>query len=466
MARRFTASWGISARSAFVAATVVFVALGIAGAVLAAVLYRTMLSGIDSAAAARVSELAEEIMTAGPAGIDADQLSTDERIVAVQVIAADGTVVRRSPTAPETPLIPIGEVGDGLRIGMPDHTSPFGRIRFSAQTVDGPVGEYTVLVGEGSATVTSTVWAVVIGLVFASPVVIAVSGFATYLLVRRSMKSVDDIRSRVADITMSDLTGRVPVPGGRDEIAALAVTMNQMLARIEAGHTAQQRFVGDASHELRSPLTTIISALEVAVAHPEVLGGELNTSTLMPEALRMKALIDDLLLLARADERGLDMAREDVDLDDLARSEVNRLRADTVLDVRANMEPARLTGDSPALSQVIRNLLNNAARHAISRTDVTVRVASGQVLLEVSDDGLGIAPADRERVFDRFVRLDKDRSRRAGGTGLGLAIVREIVAAHGGTVTIGNGIGTGTRVTVQLPEAFTPREVNSPDSSR
>src|ERR1700712_4411575 len=126
MARRFTASWGVSARSAFVAATVVFVALGMAGAVLAAVLYRTMLSGIDPAAAARVSELAEDIMTSGPTGVDADELSTDERIVAVQVIATDGTVVRRSPTAPDTPLIPIGEVGDGLRIGMPEHTSPFG----------------------------------------------------------------------------------------------------------------------------------------------------------------------------------------------------------------------------------------------------------------------------------------------------------------------------------------------------
>lgn len=460
MARRFTASWGISARSAFVAAAVVFVALGIAGAALAAVLYRTMLSGIDSAAAARVSEVAEEVMAHGPAGVDSDELSTDERIVAVQVIATDGTVVRRSPGAPDTPLIPIGEVGDGLRIGMPEHTSPFGRIRFSAQTIDGPDGEYTVLVGEGSAAVTSTVWTVVIGLAIASPVGIAVSGAATYVLVRRSMKSVDDIRSRVADITTSDLTGRVPVPGGRDEIAALAVTMNEMLARIEAGHTAQQRFVGDASHELRSPLTTIISALEVAVAHPEVLGGELNTTTLMPEALRMKALIDDLLLLARADERGLAMAREDVDLDDVARTEVERLRADTTLDVRANMEPARVTGDSAALSRVTRNLLNNAARHAVSRIDVTVRPTSSEVCLDVSDDGPGISPEDRERVFGRFVRLDPDRSRGAGGSGLGLAIVREIVVAHGGRVTIGDGIGSGTRVTVQLPLA------KLPDSSR
>jgi signal transduction histidine kinase len=274
------------------------------------------------------------------------------------------------------------------------------------------------------------------------------------------MKSVDDIRSRVADISMSDLSGRVPVPGGRDEIAALAETMNEMLARIEAGHTASQRFVGDASHELRSPLTTIISALEVAIAHPEVLGGELNTGTLMPEALRMKALIDDLLLLARADERGLDMAREDVDFDDLARADVARLRNETTLDVRAAMEPSRVTGDPSALSRVIRNLLNNAARHAVSRIDVTVRHDSDWVFLEVSDDGPGISPQDREHVFDRFVRLDKDRSRSAGGTGLGLSIVREIVDAHGGTVSIGDGIGSGTRATVQLPFA------NVPDSSR
>ena len=236
-----------------------------------------------------------------------------------------------------------------------------------------PTVRYTVLVGEGSATIGSTVWAVVIALAIAAPVVVAVSATATYVLVRRSMKSVDDIRSRVADITTSDLAERVPVPDSRDEIAALAVTMNEMLARIEAGHNAQRRFVGDASHELRSPLTTIISALEVAVVHPEALGGELATTTLMPEAHRMKDLIDDLLLLARADERGLDMASEDVDLDDLAAAEVERLRRATDLEVRADLEPARSTGDPEALSRVLRNLLDNAARHAISRVSVSVR---------------------------------------------------------------------------------------------
>ncbi len=459
MARGLTANWGVSARSAFVAATVVFVALVIAGAGLAAILYRTMLSGIDSAAATRVGEVAEQIVNRGAAGVDPAMLSTDQRIVAVQVITTDGTVVRRSQSAPDTPLVALKDVGDGLRIGMPEQSSPLGRIRFSAQTVEGPDGRYTILVGEGSATIASTVWAVVVALAIAAPVVIAVSAAATYVLVRRSMQSVDDIRSRVADITTSDLTERVPVPGGRDEVAALAVTMNEMLARIEAGHDAQRRFVGDASHELRSPLTTIISALEVAVAHPEVLGGELATTTLMPEALRMKNLIDDLLLLARADERGLDMAREDVDLDDLAANELERLRRETDLDVRADLEPSRVTGDPAALSRVLRNLLDNAARHAVSRVNVSVRRVSGHVLVEVGDDGPGISPADRQRVFDRFVRLDPDRSRSAGGTGLGLAIVREIVLAHAGRVTIGDGIGSGTTVSVQLPLAKPPESI-------
>ena len=474
MAKRRPADWGISARSAFVAATVVFVALGIAGAGLSVVLYRTMLSGIDSAAATRVGAVAAQVSDGGAAGVGADLLQTDQRIVAVQIISRDGAVVRRSQSAPDTPLVAVTKVAGGPQIGMPEQSSPFGRIRFSAQTVDGPDGRYTVLVGEGSATVASTVWTVVLALAIAAPVVVAVSAAATYLLVRRSMRSVDDIRSRVADITTSDLTERVPVPDSRDEIAALAVTMNAMLARIEAGHDAQRRFVGDASHELRSPLTTIISALEVAVAHPEVLSGDLASTTLMPEALRMKALIDDLLLLAKADERGLDITREDVDLDDVAAAEIERLRRATTLEVRADLQPTRVTGDPEALSRVMRNLVDNAARHAVRRVEVAVRSDGGLSLLEVTDDGPGISPADRQRVFDRFVRLDPDRSRRGGGTGLGLAIVREIVSAHGGRVILADGAGdgdrVGTRVTVQLPREVPPDVASPalkvPDSNR
>ena len=445
-------NWGISARSAFVAATVVFIALTLAGAGLTAVLYRSMLSGIDSSAAARVADVAAEVQTDGVSHMEPQGLRTDERVLAVQVISADGRVVARSNSAPNTPMVPVSEIGDGLHIGIPEHASPFGRIRFSAQTVAAPGGaRYTVLVGEGSQVVRSTVKTVVIALAIAAPIVIAVSAGATYMLVARSMRSVDAIRSRVADISTSDLAERVPVPENRDEIAALAETMNEMLARIEAGHTAQQRFVGDASHELRSPLATIISALEVADAHPELLDKELAAGTLIPEAYRMQALVDDLLLLARADERGLVIRREDVDLDDLADDEAQRLRRETSLDVHTELTPIRLVGDARALSRVLRNLLENAALHAVSRIDVAVASGGGDAVVSVADDGPGIPAADRERVFDRFVRLDPDRSRSGGGAGLGLAIVREIVAAHHGSVTADDRPGGGTRMTIQLP---------------
>lgn len=447
-------NWGISARSAFVAASVVFVALGVTGMVLAGVLYRSMLSEVDNAAAARVARAAAVIAARGPAALDDELLGTDTRILAVQVIGADGTVLRRSPGAPVTPLIPIGEIGGGPRIGMPEHDSPFGEIRFSAQTVLGPDdAAYTVVVGEGSPLVLSTVGTVVTALAVAAPVVIAVSAAATYLLVRRSMRSVDDIRSRVAAITTSDLTGRVPVPDSRDEIAALAVTMNEMLARVEAGHAAQQRFVGDASHELRSPLATIISALEVAQAHPDLLNTDLAEHTLMPEAQRMRSLIDDLLLLARADERGWNIRHDDVDLDDLAAGEVERLRRESALEVTATLQPARVSGDPGALARVMRNLLDNAARHASSVVEVDLRRTGADVVLTIGDDGPGIPVPDRLRVFDRFVRLDEGRSRGAGGTGLGLAIVREIVAAHLGRVRIEDRPGGGTRAVVQLSAA-------------
>jgi signal transduction histidine kinase len=460
MRRRRPWSWGISARSALVAATVVFVALTAAGAILAVVLYRSMLSGIDSTAAARVGDVAASLETGGAAGLDPDLLSTDERILAVQIITPDGTVVRRSSSAPDTPMVPISEIGDGVHIGMPEQESPYGPIRFSAQTVDGAGGRYTVLVGEGSQVVFATVKAVVIALALAAPIVVAVSAAMTYLLVSRSMRSVDAIRTRVSEISTSDLTERVPVPEKRDEISALALTMNEMLARIEAGHSAQQRFVGDASHELRSPLTTIISALEVAVAHPELLNGELAKTTLIPEAHRMQALIDDLLLLARADERGLTMAHDDVDVDDLVAGEAERLSREASLEIRTDVTPTRIVGDAVRLSRMLRNLLDNAARHAKTEVSVAAHARGDHAVLTVDDDGPAIGAADRDRVFDRFVRLDANRSRRAGGAGLGLAIVREIVAAHHGTVSIADRPGGGTRVTVQLPLAY------APDSSR
>jgi signal transduction histidine kinase len=297
-------------------------------------------------------------------------------------------------------------------------------------------------------------------LAWTAPIVIAVAAVATYLLVGRSLRSVDAIRTRVADISTSDLAERVPVSSNHDEISALAITMNEMLARIEAGHEAQRRFVGDASHELRSPVAAIISALDVAAAYPELLNSDLAATTLRPEAERMQALVEDLLLLARADEGGRAWRRKDVDLDDVASNEMGRLSRESSVTIVADLVPTRLIGDSGGLTRVVRNLLENAVRHASSRVELRVRPEGPNAVLAVGDDGPGIPEAERNRVFGRFVRLDSERARSGGGTGLGLAIVAEVVAAHGGNVTINDRPGGGALVTVQFPREY------SPESSR
>ena len=431
---------------------VVLVAFAIAGGGLDLVLYRSLLAGIDDATAGRVRTIADALHSDSPENLDSGLLRTDQRVVAVQVVAQDGRVVRRSGSAPAAPLIAITEFDSNTRRGMPDDAVPNDDMRVSGQRVSTAAGEYTVLVGGGSEAVEATARTVALLLAAAAPIIVAVAAAASYRLVRRSLQSVDAIRTRVAEISTSDLAERVPVPTRRDEIAALAVTMNEMLARLEAGHHAQQRFLGDASHELRSPLATIISGLEVAEAHPELLDADLAVDILLPEAHRMQALIEDLLLLARADEQSLVIRDDNVPLGELAEAEAARARRHAGCTIRTEISPVRLTGDPAAVSRVIRNLVDNAVRHAKSRVDIHVGSRGGNVILKVADDGPGIAVAERDRVFGRFVRLDPDRARSAGGTGLGLAIVAEVVAAHGGTVTIDDRLGGGTKVIVALPQ--------------
>lgn len=458
-------AWSISARSALVSATVILVAFTAAGAILLSVLYFSLVSAADDAAVSRLRDIAKALQSETTPDLDPPLLATDQRIVVVQIFDGAGRPVASSGPAQEPPLVALNEIGRTPRIGITGDGPAMNDVRVSAQALETPTRRYIVLVGAGTEDVEVAVFTVAIGLAAAAPLVIAAAALATYVLVRRSLRSVEAIRSRVADISASDLAERVPVPSQRDEVFTLATTMNQMLSRLESGQAAQRRFVADASHELRSPLSTVISALEVGVAHPDLLDDRLALDTLLPEARRMQALVDDLLLLARADERGLVLRRADTDLDDLAVAEVTWLRRETALDVRADLVPTRLVGDSIALSRVLRNLLDNAARHATSRVEVSVRAEGGQACLTVADDGPGIAPADRARVFERFVRLDTNRSRDGGGTGLGLAIVFEIVSAHAGSVRIDDRSGGGTAVVVQLP-LVAPTSGSSSASSR
>lgn len=445
------ANWGISIRSAIVCASIVLVAGIVTSAGLLFVLNRSLLSSVDDAAARRVRDIVAALDFDTAAELDNSLLAVDQRIRSVQVFGGDGKIIRRSASASDAPRVPMSWFGTSMRTGIPDQLSPNDDLRLSGQTSRTATGTYTVMVGADSESAERIVARIALLSAIAVVIITGVAATATFRLVKRSLRSVETIRSRVAEISASDLSQRVPVPPPNDEISALAATMNEMLARVEAGHEAQRRFVGDASHELRSPLASILSALDVAQDCPEALDDELTRGTLIPEAQRMQALVEDLLLLARADERGLALRDDKIDLDVLAEGEANRLRRESDLDIHLYGEAATVTGDLGGMARVLRNLLDNAVRHATSTVEIAVKRRETFVVLSVSDDGPGIPSEDRTRVFDRFVRLDPDRSRDGGGSGLGLAIVAEIVTSHNGAVGIDDRPGGGTIVTVTLP---------------
>jgi signal transduction histidine kinase len=309
-----------------------------------------------------------------------------------------------------------------------------------------------VLVGVPVEDDESTLATVAALLAIAVPVVIGLVAMVTWWVVGRALAPVSRIRAEVDGITGDRLDVRVVVPPSGDEIAALAGTMNRMLDRLDDSATAQRRFVADASHELRSPLATIRQHAELARAHPDATSIDDLAAVVHEEGLRMQELVDAMLLLARLAEHA-PPRRRPVDLDDLALAEAGRLRAAGVTVVATDIQAARVLGDERLLGRLIRNLADNAARHARGTVSISVGEHRGEALLTIDDDGSGVPAADRERIFERFVRLDEARTRDAGGSGLGLAIVRAIAQAEGGSVRVEDSPLGGARFVVTLPAA-------------
>ncbi|WP_227979802.1 sensor histidine kinase [Nocardia spumae] len=439
--------WGLRIRSALVSALAVGVVLVIAACAMLWLLNRSLVDELDSAAASRATELAG-LLAPDPGRIAALPRTEDGRIAAAQVVGGDGSPIWGFNDGHGRLADP--PAGVDRAEGLPASTGYRDDFRVASRRV----GAYQVLVAVDTESVERAVAQAGLLLAIGAPVVVLAAAAATYLLVGRSLRSVEAIRNRVARIGATQLSERVPVPPPRDEIARLAETMNDMLARVEAGHRAQRRFVGDASHELRSPLATVTAALELARDRPEALDAELIDGTLLPEAQRMRRLIEDLLTLAAADERGLELHTGDVDLDDLAHAAATsaRLRGDITVDTA--IRPVRMVGDPDRLARALRNIVDNAVAHARARVRVATEAPEGRARVVVDDDGPGIPIADRERIFRRFVRLEADRSRTTtGGSGLGLAIVTEIVGAHGGAVLVGESPWGGARFVVDLPMA-------------
>jgi len=455
--RRFAGPASIRARLTAAACLVVAGALLVGAVVILTVLRHTLDENLDDAAVQRARAVALQVENGtleNPLAVHGDEDAF------VDVRDADGRAVARSsnlkqsspPVAtfrpedddPEirTQKIPVrGEEDDFRIIGLNAQGTKYGAV--------------TIYVVASLDRVKETAMAVRHLLRWGVPLLVALVGAIAWFVVGRALRPVESMRAEVAEITAQDLGRRVPVPRARDEIGRLATTMNDMLDRLQHSAERERRFVADASHELQSPLASSRADLEVALAHPESTEWEETARAVVADNERMTRLVGDLLFLAQSDNNGASQARRSlVDLDDVVREEVSRLRPPEglIVDV-SGVSPAEVRGDADQLARVVRNLLENASRYARSAITVTVSTnGTGRTELSVADDGPGVPADQRDRIFERFARLDDSRSRSTGGTGLGLAIAREIVESHRGTIDLDRA-SPGARFVVDLPAA-------------
>lgn len=456
--------WPIRVATTVIATGIVILVLAAAAGGAWLLLRSAVHGAIDSADRARAVEVAGGLAARGPQAsleLVSEPLSG---VDLVRVVAPDGRVLAGQVTRglENVPALPSPAPGQVIQR---DLDAPNGAdLRLTSVGVEVRGGTFAVDVATDTDRYDSLLaTGAVLFLAF-----VPVAGLATAVFVHyamgRVLRPVESIRSRVAEISASGRGERVPVPEAEDEISRLARTMNAMLARLDAARTAQVAFVGDASHELRSPLSTLSTMLELSSTSGTPVDVETVDELLLPEVQRMRTMVEDLLLLAKNDERGRPLRRDDVDLDDIVLSEAARLRGlvgggdggGGGLEVAASVEPARLVGDADALQRVVRNLVDNARRHARDRIALRLTVdrttpGAPRAVVCVDDDGEGVPPDQRDSVFDRFARLDADRARGKGGSGLGLAIVAEITRSHGGSVRAEDAPGGGARFVVELP---------------
>lgn len=421
--------------------------LVVSGLALHTILRRTMLDNIDTSLELRAADLAA-LASSGVAPrnitIPDDGTSFAQMILGGDVIASS-TNVRGQP--------PVDMVTDAAEITVRQTTGGSEDFRLFVTQQNTPAGPITIAVGTTLADLERTLEVTLWALLVSGIALTALAGAATWIVVGRALRPVDFMRAEVAEISVTDLDRRVSQPTTDDEIRLLADTMNDMLARLEAGTRAQRDFVSAASHELRTPIAVVRHSLEVARAAPTP-DWDRVTSSVLEENDRMQRLVDDLLVIARTDGGA---ERRDawtlVDLDDIVLDEVARLPTTTTIDL-SEVSAGQVRGDAEQLRRVVRNLLDNGERHAATTVALEVASTDGEVVMAIDDDGPGVAADDRARVFERFVRLDDARSRQDGGFGLGLSIVGDLVRRHDGRVALSasDRLG-GARVTVTLPDA-------------
>ena len=421
------------------------VGLAVGGLLLVSVLNVVLERAVDTGA----RQTARDVAALVDAGQLTDPIPTAGSQI-VQVLDESGGI--RSASFGADRLVPLLQADERARalagavvVVDGDAASREGPLRVVAVSAGTTDDRRTVVVAAPAQDLEASVRTMRVALLLAYPLLLAVLAALAWRVVGWTLRPVEALRLGAEEITGAAGADRLPVPDGYDELHRLAVTLNGMLDRLTASRARQRAFVGDAAHELRSPLASLRTQLEVA----ERLGEQVSPGELLPEVERLDHLVDGLLTLARADEGDPRLRqREPVELVSVLRDVAAGYAGARVPVVVSTEGPQWTEGNRLALHRVVDNLVGNAVRHA--RTGV--RLSAGGSTITVEDDGPGIPAADRERVFDRFTRLDDARSRdgSAEGAGLGLAIVRELVRLHGGTITLDDAT-PGLRATVTLP---------------
>lgn len=451
--RRGIGAWWTrrSLRARLTAATAVVITLGMvaAGGLLVWRLHSSLTANLDNSIRQQAATVADQ---AEHGQLPRQLPDPDDGAPTVQVVAANGRVVSGSgDLGSGRRLFDVPGTGDTIVATAHPADHPQTTYRVAATTTGTPTGKMTVYAALPTAPVRNSTTELLRALAVGLPALVAILTLVGWLLVGRALRPVEALRRQAADIPGTDLGRRLRSSDAQDELARLTVTFNELLARIEASADRQHQFVADAAHELRSPIATLRTQLEVAGRSTPASDIRDTVPGLLTDVQRLSHLVDDLLALAKLDAHPAPR-RQVVDLDDIVLEQARAVRhRGPVVDV-AGVSAGQVLGDPSVLTRVVRNLLDNATRYATTRVQVRLSAGASEVTLVVSDDGPGVPAQDRQRVFDRFTRLDQARSRDAGGAGLGLAIVHDAVVAHHGTISIADNC-PGARFTVVFPAA-------------
>ena len=448
----------LRARLTVTAALGLAVALAGLATLLITTLSLTLDRGLDQSARQTGREVA--------ALVDANRLPNPVPVAAgtavVQVVDVNGRIVAASAGADRlVPLLPgpqaaalarshDGVMLDGRPLGLPELLRVVAVAGKHRETVIAAVSDDAV-----HDTLTTVTHIVLIG----TPLLLVLMIWVSWLITGSTLRPITALRRGAEKVTAAAGSRRLPVPESRDEVHSLAVTLNDMLSRLDTAQQRQRRFVSDTAHELRSPIASIRAQLEVALDHPGSQEWAETARDVLADTLRLSRLAEDLLALARLEERGEERggrapgAGGPVDVAELVDGIPGRYAQAPVRVVADAPAPCPVTGDADALRRMLVNLVDNAVRYARSQVTVAARRSGEAVLVTVTDDGQGIPPGHAEQAFERFTTLDDARARADGdvsGAGLGLAIVRATANAHGGRAWLEDA-GPGLRAMVRLP---------------